>query len=285
MSAPPPPAPETRTAEQPAMKRKKWTEEEEETLIDKYGELLRSGYLSKPKTSREKRLQPIADHLNAAHHNRRPTTYPFRWTWRDVCVKVHNMRHQYLGVKHKIQLPQDLLPSSSSPATLYAWSDGDLHWPNFLKYKAVFGDHDLDALVFPDDDDEEAEFGDGEEEWEGHLGKLRKRKGAAFTGFNRLEGEKEEEIGRESWRRMEAEERREEEEMEWRLRMLGMQMEHEKQVMEALAESCHNQLQILGVLVRMVCQFFGNGGGDGMGGGGLVGDGGKSDPSSGSHFM
>lgn len=189
------------------MKRKKWTEEEEETLLDKYGELLRSGDLSKPKASREKRLQPIADHLNAAHHHRRPAAYPFLWTWRDVCVKVHNMRHQYLGVKHRIQLPQDLLPSSSSPATLFAWSDGYLHWPNFLKYKAVFGDHDLDALVVPDDDDE-PEFGDGEEDREGVLGKLRKRKGAAFTGFDRLEGEEEEEMGRERWRRMEAEERR-----------------------------------------------------------------------------
>lgn len=258
------------------MKRKKWTEEEEETLIDKYGELLRSGDLSEPKTSREKKLQPIADHLNAAHHHRRPAAYPFRWTWRDVCVKVHNMRHQYLGVKHKIQLPQDLRASSSSPATLFAWSDGDLHWPNFLKYKSVFGDHDLDALVVPDDD---------EEEREGVLGNLKNRKGAAFTGFGRGEGEEEEEMRRERWRRMAAEERREEEEMEWRLRMLGMQMEHEKQVMEALAESCHNQLQILGVLVRVVCQFFGNGGGDGMGGGGLVGDGGKSDPSSGGDFM
>ncbi|KAG9447137.1 hypothetical protein H6P81_013265 [Aristolochia fimbriata] len=321
------------------MKRKKWTEEEEETLINKYSELLNSGSLAKLKT-RQKKFEPIADHLNAVHHLRDPATFPFRWTWRDVSVKIQNMRHQYLGVKQKIKLP----------AGNFNWSDAENHWSNFLKYKHVFGDHDLDVRDAsntkdfpsngrndnnngnPDEDDtvfdfvgedvlglgfyeeeEEAEEEEDDEKDDDAVkrpkkGILRKRQrevdelGEREGNWVRREYERrlqlEREIDEERLRRMEMEERREEEEMEWRAQMMGMQMEHEKQMMQMYADSCHHQLQILGVLVRLVCQFFG-GGGDGLGGGiggglpgqvlqhpgGLVGDNGKGDGNSGPHYM
>lgn len=40
------------------------------------------------------------------------------------------MRHQYIGVKHKIQ----------SNDHGFNWNDGVIHWENFLNYKRVFGD-------------------------------------------------------------------------------------------------------------------------------------------------
>ena len=100
-------------------------------------------------------------------------------------------------------------------------------------------------------------------------------------------------------RRMRMEEKREEEEMEWRERMMGLQIEHEKQMMQMHADACQNQMQILGVMARLVCQFFGSAN-DGLGGGlgalppqvlqnlqhpvGL-GDNGKPDANSPSQFM
>ncbi|KAK3187903.1 hypothetical protein Dsin_027464 [Dipteronia sinensis] len=66
--------------------------------------------------------------------------------------------------------------------------------------------------------------------------------------------------------RMRIEEKREEEEMEWRERMVGLQIEHEKSMMQMQAEACQNQLQILGVMARLICQFFGSSN-DGLGGG------------------
>jgi hypothetical protein len=60
----------------------------------------------------------------------------------------------------------------------------------------------------------------------------------------------------------------EEEEMEWRERMVAMQIEHEKQMMQMHAEACQNQMQVLGVMARILCQFFGSGN-DGLGGTGL----------------
>ncbi|KAL5991039.1 hypothetical protein ACLOJK_011945 [Asimina triloba] len=440
------------------MKRKKWTEKEESTLISTYAELQRSGALSKLK-KREKKFEPIAQRLNAVHHMSNPISFPFRWTWHDVSVKVQNMRHQFLNVKQKIRI---LSPNSDS--TSFNWAEGQNHWHNFLKYKDVFGDLDLDpdpALPLPlplpppptsndahhsnggdgdDDDDGEREDdkdqasasasasasallvvddeeaaavfgydgfvdGDGpdvlgmglgldcedgfeadrdEEELEpavsdgeerdggedgenGGLGFVREVKRAKKRGedwgsgrvlelremmvrreerrrereFRReeevavredrrreKEREKEEqmtsrefelwerermwvrreserrmrvevELEAEKRRRMKLEEKREEEEMEWRERMVGMQLEHEKKMMEMHAEACHNQTQVLGVLMRLVGQFFGPGG-DGLGaaiGGGLplqnlqqhpgslVGENGKADGSSGAHFM
>ncbi|XP_058094023.1 uncharacterized protein LOC131240033 [Magnolia sinica] len=434
------------------MKRKKWTEEEESTLISKYSELLRSGTLSKLKT-REKKFEPIAQHVNALHHMVDPTSFPFRWSWRDVSIKVQNMRHQFLNVKQKIRIVPSSSNSASSNTSGYNWSDGENHWQNFLKYKQVFGDLDLDPPLSAvangsgnnahvgnsnnhnDDDDENddddragpvdgpssllvvdddaaAVFGydgfvdgdgsdvlglglgidcedgfdadrdeeevdpavsDGEERdggedgEDGDLGFVRGMKRARKDGedwggqvlelremaLRREESRREREFGREDevaaredgrrererqreermgtrefeleerermwvrWqferrmrveeefveerrRRMKMEEKREEEEMKWREQMVGMQMEHEKQMMEMYADACHNQMQVLGVLVRLVSQFFGPGGdglGGGMGGlpsqvlqnlqhpGSLVGENGKADGNSGGHFM
>ena len=58
----------------------------------------------------------------------------------------------------------------------------------------------------------------------------------------------------------------EEEEMEWRERMVAMQVEHEKQMMQMHVDACQNQMQILGIMARILCQFFGSGS-DGLGGG------------------
>ncbi|PRQ56229.1 putative dephospho-CoA kinase [Rosa chinensis] len=65
---------------------------------------------------------------------------------------------------------------------------------------------------------------------------------------------------------MRMEERREEEELEWRERMVGLQIQHERQMIPMHAEACQNQMQILGVMARFVCQFFGSMN-DGLGGG------------------
>ncbi|GAB2288938.1 hypothetical protein Dimus_023244 [Dionaea muscipula] len=116
------------------MKRKKWSEHEEQTLLAKYSELQSSGALSKLKT-REKKFKPIADHVNSVHHLQDPISYPFKWSWRDVSIKVQNMRHQYLGVKQKIRVSD----------TQFNWDDGENHWENFLKYKEVFGDVELEV--------------------------------------------------------------------------------------------------------------------------------------------
>ncbi|RWV84174.1 hypothetical protein BHE74_00051735 [Ensete ventricosum] len=336
------------------MKRKKWREEEEATLIREYAALLSppsgSALLLARLRTREKKFQPIADRVNAAHHLRDPVAFPFRWSWRDVSVKIHNMRHQFLHVKRKL-LP---LPAHLHP-------DHALHlWPNFLLYKQVFGDH-LDPHLRPsssktrasdgdrEDDDtlneEDYEYeNDGveeedevqlatdlsasdrevadneeridaelvhreEEEEEAlglrrHLPRRRRGKKMGFLGTDMvrlgeiamrreerrrereasreeedrererreraLEHQRqmdEEEERREQWRRrMSREERREEEEMEWRERMLVMQMEHEKQVMQMQADAFQDQMQMIAILVRVICQFLGGataGGGDG----------------------
>ncbi|PIN26778.1 hypothetical protein CDL12_00497 [Handroanthus impetiginosus] len=76
----------------------------------------------------------------------------------------------------------------------------------------------------------------------------------------------ERELDEERRHRMKLEEKWEEEEMEWRERIVEMQIEHEKQMMQLHANACQNQLQILGVVARLVCQFFGSTN-DGLGGG------------------
>ncbi|KAE8709779.1 cytochrome P450 77A3-like [Hibiscus syriacus] len=116
------------------MKRKKWSELEEQTLLSKYSDLLNSGTLSRLKT-REKKFKPIADHVNSVHHLQDPITFPFKWSWRDVSIKAQNMRHQYLGVKQKIRISKDE----------FNWKDGENHWEIFLKYKEVFGDVELEV--------------------------------------------------------------------------------------------------------------------------------------------
>lgn len=119
------------------LRRKKWTEEEEEALICKYGELLRSGFLSKTK-SRERKFEPIAANVNSLFHAHNPVAYPWLWTWKDASTKVQNMRHQYLGVKAKIRKLSGELES-------FDWEDGLSQWSNFLKYKEVFVDQELDV--------------------------------------------------------------------------------------------------------------------------------------------
>lgn len=345
------------------MKRKKWSELEEQTLLSKYAELLKSGTLAKLKT-REKKFKPIADHVNAVHHLQDPINYPFKWTWRDVSIKVQNMRHQYLGVKQKIRVSDGQ----------FNWDDGENHWENFLKYKEVFGDVELevkdkrvngdlgvdlfggngddgyglglgfeiDCEDFEEDGDVDEEDEDEEEEENSGSGsglssiqgKRWKRRRIALLGARVLELRdvlvKREEKGRErefireegllakegfmreieimkekrvrdaeerveereleleemqirwarreferrsrlereldeerQWR-MKMEEKREEEEMEWRERMLGLQIEHEKQMMQIHADACQNQMQILGIMARLMCQFFGSAS-DGLG--------------------
>lgn len=363
------------------MKRKKWSEVEEQTLLSKYSELLNSGVLAKLKT-REKKFKPIADHVNSLHHHHDPITFPFKWSWRDVSIKVQNMRHQYLGVKQKIRISTNE----------FNWDDGEIHWENFLKYKEVFGDIELvdgfrdgggsngrkfgeegisgilgDGGVMDlgygidsedmDDEEEMDEEEEGEEEEvQGEGGDLgvsdvgeegerdvgkdstfdggKKRKkglrgkrlrvagakvlelkdvvmrreekrrerewsrevGAMEDEMERKEKElrmkkqlmeKEEgvyekemellelqiarekrdyekrirlerELDQERRQRMKMEEKWEEEELEWRERLVEVQIEHEKQMMQMHADACQNQLQILGVLARLVCQFFGS---------------------------
>lgn len=48
--------------------------------------------------------------------------------------------------------------------------------------------------------------------------------------------------------------------------MVALQVEHEKQMMQMHADACQNQMHILGITARLVCQFFGSAG-DALGGG------------------
>lgn len=134
-------------------KRKKWTEVEEKTLIEKYGEMVSDGTLAKMKT-REKKYKPIALYVNSVHHVRDPIAYPWQWTWKDVSTKVQNMRHQYLLVKQKIKKPEFSSIENSAggdggggglgecggSGDEFDWVEGLTHWSNFLRYKEVFGD-------------------------------------------------------------------------------------------------------------------------------------------------
>lgn len=123
-------------------RRKKWTEAEEKTLIDKYGDMVADGTLAKMKT-REKKFKPIACYVNSVHHLRDPVAYPWQWTWKDVSTKVQNMRHQYLLVKQKIKKPDFSSMENSggdSNGNEFDWVEGLTHWSNFLRYKEVFGD-------------------------------------------------------------------------------------------------------------------------------------------------
>lgn len=118
-------------------RRKKWTEVEERTLIEKYGEMERDRTLAKMKT-REKKYKPIALHVNSVHHFVDPITYPWQWTWKDVSTKVQNMRHQYALVKQKIK--KHTLVVGEAGIEEFDWVEGLSHWSNFSRYKEVFGD-------------------------------------------------------------------------------------------------------------------------------------------------
>ncbi|KAK9138392.1 hypothetical protein Sjap_008986 [Stephania japonica] len=138
-------------------RRKKWTEEEERTLIDKYGDMVSDGTLAKMKT-REKRFKPIAAQVNSLHHSRDPIAFPWQWTWKDASTKVQNMRHQYLLVKQKIKRPATATAATALGSVAeedvekeeeFDWVEGVSHWPNFLRYKSVFGDHPLGGFGNP----------------------------------------------------------------------------------------------------------------------------------------
>ncbi|KAL8026598.1 hypothetical protein ABFX02_14G038700 [Erythranthe guttata] len=131
----------------PQPRRKKWTEAEERTLIDKYGEMSCDGSLSKMKT-REKKYKPIALHVNLIHHARDPVSYPWQWTWKDVSTKVQNMRHQYALVKQKIKKQESSIRGLGGEDEFDSM-EGITHWSNFLRYKEVFGDV---ALAFTSTD-------------------------------------------------------------------------------------------------------------------------------------
>ncbi|KAK3012573.1 hypothetical protein RJ639_009722, partial [Escallonia herrerae] len=360
------------------MKRKKWSELEEQTLLSKYSHLQTTGALSKLKT-REKKFRPIADHVNSLHHLHDPIRFPFRWSWRDVSIKVQNMRHQYLGVKQKIRACNGE----------FNWKDGEDHWENFLRYKEVFGDVELESkdkkagdgnegvdflggdenggddvlnlgfdIYSGDDDDvvaseeiEDEGFVRGRKLRKGLVGArilelrdvvIRREEGRVEREWSREEGvlegeerrrdkrriEKDGEVDvrelqleerqmawarreynmrlrlemgfdEERRRRMKMEEKWEEEEMEWRERMVNAQIEHEKRMMQMHTDAFQNQMQILGVMARLVCQFFGSAS-DALGGGlgplppsvlqnlqhpGGLGDGGKPDATSPSEFF
>ncbi|KAH9317954.1 hypothetical protein KI387_019723 [Taxus chinensis] len=92
--------------------------------------------------TRERKFQPIAAHVNMMHHAQDPIAFPWQWTWKDASTKVQNMRHQYLGVKQKIRKIVNSIDSGEREE--YDWAEGLTHWSNFLKYKDVFGDVELD---------------------------------------------------------------------------------------------------------------------------------------------
>ncbi|XVF24363.1 hypothetical protein REPUB_Repub13aG0121600 [Reevesia pubescens] len=333
------------------MKRKKWSELEEQTLLSKYSDLLNSGTLSKLKT-REKKFKPIADHVNSVHHLQDPITFPFKWSWRDVSIKVQNMRHQYLGVKQKIRISKDE----------FNWKDGENHWENFLKYKEVFGDVELevkgkkgsesngngsdlfedccdlgfgiDSEDFEEEEEEDGVDGDGDgddggdekvgsegefggEKEFGDVGMSRVRKSRKAVGgskgfgllgtqilelrdvvVRREEKRKEREFVREKGE-MEMEQKRRELEFGKEKRWMGLQIEHEKAMMQMHMDACQNQMQILGVMARLFCQFYGSAS-DGLAAGlgglppqvlqnlqhpGGLGDNGKPDSNSPSEFI
>lgn len=120
----------------PPSRRKKWTEAEERTLIDKYGEMVCDGTLAKMKT-REKKYKPISVYVNSVHHARDQIAFPWQWSWKDVSTKVQNMRHQYSLVKQKVKKPDS---AGDSAGEEFDWVEGLTHWSNFLRYKEVFGD-------------------------------------------------------------------------------------------------------------------------------------------------
>eukprot|EP00252_Welwitschia_mirabilis_P006304 TRINITY_DN1715_c0_g1_i1.p1 TRINITY_DN1715_c0_g1~~TRINITY_DN1715_c0_g1_i1.p1 ORF type:complete len:362 (+),score=110.54 TRINITY_DN1715_c0_g1_i1:497-1582(+) len=79
------------------------------------------------------------------HHEQNPSAFPWQWTWKDASTKVQNMRHQYVGVKQKIR------KVVNGDTEEYDWEEGLNLWSNFLKYKEVFGDveiNDVKGLAF-----------------------------------------------------------------------------------------------------------------------------------------
>ncbi|KAK4751248.1 hypothetical protein SAY87_004730 [Trapa incisa] len=128
-------------------RRKKWTEAEEKTLINRYGEMFANGTLAKMRT-REKKFKPVACYVNSVHHMQDPVSFPWSWTWKDVSTKVQNMRHQYLLVKQKIKKqPKNSSEPECDDLHDFDWMEGLSHWSNFLRYKEVFGDVGIEPTV------------------------------------------------------------------------------------------------------------------------------------------
>ncbi|KAJ0971869.1 hypothetical protein J5N97_019828 [Dioscorea zingiberensis] len=279
-------------------KRKKWTEEEERSLIEKYAEMQSCGALRRLPT-REKRFRPIADHVNTAHHAVDPSSFPFLWTWKDVSTKAQNMRHQYLLVKQKL-----LSPHSEDHSEL-DWADGLSLWPNFLRYRQVFGDAPLKSPAAADPADADLGLGFGSENGgdDPHAAlacdeippapppKRRKRRGwgtvaAMLARMGELEErmEEREAIRAKERRRSAAEEaaaaemaarRRGEEEREWedrmerrreewRKRMEEMMGRHRVEMEQIHARVLHDQQAIISQLLAFVSHLAGPGPGPGI---------------------
>ncbi|KAK1295393.1 hypothetical protein QJS10_CPA16g00661 [Acorus calamus] len=224
------------------LRRKKWTEEEERCLIDRYGEMCLDGTLSKMKT-REKKYRPIAAHVNALHHSVDPSTYPFQWSWKDASTKVQNMRHQYLLVKHKIrrQRPPQSSDGHDEAASVedldeFDWIDGLSYWPNFLRYKGVFGDHPLE------EEETVPEAVEAEE-----MRRRRRRRRRRWGAVDR-----------------------------WRVRMEAAAVGHRAAVERAAARAVEEQRGFVGQVVGIVGQWAAAAVGGGGGGGGGGGDDGGS---------
>ncbi|KAK1270804.1 hypothetical protein QJS04_geneDACA004495 [Acorus gramineus] len=288
------------------LRRKKWTEEEERCLIERYGEMCLDGSLSKMKT-REKKYRPIAAHVNALHYSVDPSTYPFQWSWKDASTKVQNMRHQYLLVKHKIRRhrpPQssDGHDEAASVEDLdeFDWIDGLSYWPNFLRYKGVFGDHPLEEEETVPEAVEAEEMRRRRrrrrrrwgavdrvmERWRLMEERAEERERAAeeAEGRRRGEDEKVEEAEEREWRRRlgeeeererEWEERAERRRVEWRVRMEEAAAGHRAAVERAAARAVEEQRGFVGQVVGIVGQWAAAAVGGGGGGGGGGDDGGS----------
>ncbi|KAL3835009.1 hypothetical protein ACJIZ3_009745 [Penstemon smallii] len=177
------------------IRRKKWSEAEERSLIDKYGEMVCDGILCKMKT-REKKYKPIALYVNSIHHIRDPNLYPWQWTWKDVSTKVQNMRHQYALVKQKIRKQESLIGEDE-----FDWMEGITHWSNFLRYKQVFGDVPIgfstnDSMVVV----ERGFEGGGDEMDIGQFGQLGQMGDGDFVGGMDLEFDYDGEEGEENYK-------------------------------------------------------------------------------------
>ncbi|KAG4989164.1 hypothetical protein JHK82_031494 [Glycine max] len=159
------------------LRRRKWTEAEEKTLIDKYREMVEDGSLAKMRT-REKNFKPIACHVNLVHHVRDPMAYPWQWSWKDVSTKVQNMRHQYLLVKQKIKRPEFFGSGGGGDCddvSEFDWVEGLTHWSNFLRATMDGVDNEVMGLGF------EYEAKEGEVNYNGSGG--REREDAVENGF------------------------------------------------------------------------------------------------------
>ncbi|GJY84495.1 hypothetical protein Tco_0497871 [Tanacetum coccineum] len=197
------------------------------------------------------------------------------------------MRHQYINVKHKIRNDADFNWEDGvhhwENFALYKDVFGDVEIEEKCGNKSgnLLGDEFFDVGFGESDESEESE---GSGERKGVLvgaqvmelrdvvmrreEKKREREFRAESEKGDEEGEAREmvrarresermvklemEFDEERKRRMKVEEKWEEEEMKWREKMVSMQIEHEKQMMQLHANACQNQMQLLGVMTRFL---------------------------------